>query len=660
MSWSGEATAARGRRVLALLLVLGLGVLAGCTNTPPPPLVTPAPTTSSPPPKQESLNEVVVGVDQVSGGYNPHTLADESTVTTALSSLLLPSVFRPGSDGNPVLDRSLMDSAEVSSAEPFTVTYAIKREATWSDSAPIAAEDFVYLWQRMRAEPGTVDPAGYRLISDISSREGGKIVVVTFAKPYPGWRSLFANLLPAHLLKDAPGGWANALADGFPAVGGPFAVRTLDRGRGEIVLERNDRYWGRAVVPERVTLRRASQPEVVTALGTGDNQVAVLRADAITTRLLADLTTAAQSTTASSSGPAGPTSPTGTTGTGPTGTGATGTDPAGADPAGTDPAGPSSGAPTSTRPATPPTTATVPRPEVAQLLLRPASPRLADVRVRAAVAAALDRDALIAVGTGSGPSAQLRADAQVLLPSRPGYAATLPAGAPPAAPDPARTEQLLGESGFTRQDDTWTRQDTPLKLVVAAPAESAQYVSIAGQVQRQLTQAGIQVELRTPPGKQLYEQLQGEQAPEVAPSSTPARPTGDAGTEPPSRTGDADAVDIAVVPRLDNGDPAATLADTFGCASALPDGTTAVPANLAGFCDRALQPAIDAALTGQRPLADVLAELEPALWQQFVAIPLFQVADTLAVLPDEVSGVSEGAPLAGVFSTATQWRRQGR
>ena len=63
----------------------------------------------------------------------------------------------------------------------------------------------------MRDQSGVVEPAGYRLISDIQPRDGGKGVAVTFSELYPGWQSLFSNLLPSHLLKDAPGGWQGAL-----------------------------------------------------------------------------------------------------------------------------------------------------------------------------------------------------------------------------------------------------------------------------------------------------------------------------------------------------------------------------------------------------------------------------------------------------------------
>ncbi|MGH3569638.1 MAG: ABC transporter family substrate-binding protein, partial [Pseudonocardia sp.] len=186
-----------GERGLVVLLAV---LLAACTTAPaplpPPPAPPPAPAAAPIEPTR-----LVVAVDELGPGFNPHLLAHLSPTTTALATLVLPSVFRPDADGVLRLDRTVVTSAEVISTDPFTVSYEIDLRASWSTNTPIAAEDFVYLWQRMRGEPGVVDAAGYRLITDVRSRAGGKAVDVVFAKPYPAWQHLFTNLLPASILK---------------------------------------------------------------------------------------------------------------------------------------------------------------------------------------------------------------------------------------------------------------------------------------------------------------------------------------------------------------------------------------------------------------------------------------------------------------------------
>src|SRR5205823_1457847 len=88
---------------------------------------------------------------------------------------------------------------------------------------------------------------------------------------------------------------------------------------------------------------------------------------------------------------------------------------------------------------------TIPDARTANVLLRPADGVLANDDVRTAVAELIDRNKLIDKGAAGGPSASLRAEAQVLSPATPGYAATIPAGT--GVPDVPRAEQSLNKAG---------------------------------------------------------------------------------------------------------------------------------------------------------------------------------------------------------------------
>lgn len=541
-----------------LLAIFALVLLAGCTPAPRR-LDTPLTSPSNAP---ADKGEVVVGVDSIAGGYNPHTFADQSAITTALSAMLLPSVFRPGPDGTPELDTTVMVAAAVTKAKPYTVTYQIRTDASWSDAAPVAAEDFVYLREQLTSQPGAVDSAGYRLISDINARDAGKTVEVVFDKPYPGWRSLFANLLPAHLLKDAPGGWAGVLRNNFPATAGPYAVKTLDDDRGEVVLERNDRYWEEPAELDRIVLRRTEQDTLFDALDQGHDQMALVSTDSVGAKTIADLAPAV-------------------------------------------------------------TSSTVARPSVTSVYLRPQR-QLADLPVRQAVSALLDRAQLITVGTGNGPAAALRADAQVLAPSQPGYTPTKPAD---VAYDPAAAQTLLTGAGYTKTAAGWSRDGRTLELTVGAAKERPADVRIANDIKRQLAAGGVGVTVVTLPGDELYQRLYA--------------------------TGGSDVVDIAVTARAAGGDPATMLASAYGC---VPSSTGLTPANPIGFCDPSIQPTIDAALTGSLSVTEARTSIEPALWRAAVTLPLYQAADVLAV-GTEVTGVTGGAGFAGPFATAAFWKR---
>ncbi|MGH8966718.1 MAG: ABC transporter substrate-binding protein, partial [Actinomycetes bacterium] len=248
--------------------------LAACTAQPLP-MTVPGSGPVSSPSAPSPAREVVLGVDQLVGGFNPHTLADLTPISEAVAGLLLPSAFHQTPAGRWILDDTLLNSAEVTNTTPFTVTYRIRRNAQWSDITPIAAEDFGYLAEQMRSQPGVLDSAGYQLIDRVISRDGGKTAEVVFHRPYAGWQTLFRHLLPAHLLKDAPGGWSRGLDAGLPVSGGPFAMASIDRSLGEMLLVRNDRYWDTPAQVDRILFRQGSAAALVDALRTGGVQGAL-------------------------------------------------------------------------------------------------------------------------------------------------------------------------------------------------------------------------------------------------------------------------------------------------------------------------------------------------------------------------------------------------
>ncbi len=577
MGWTARW---RGFRLVGIGL-LGLAALAGCTNVPAVPLV-PASVTSTPPASADT-SSVVVGVDGIGDGYNPHSLADQSSVTTALGELMLPSVFRTAPDGTPQLDTSLMVSAQVTNANPFTVTYQVRTDASWSDGTPVDAADFVYLRNEMTTQPDALDPAGYRLISDITARDNGKVIQVAFSQPYPGWRSLFTDLLPGHLLKDAPGGWDSALADSFPATAGPFDIKSLDSAGGEIVLERSDRYWGTPSVLDQVVLRKAAPQDMVDALRDGADQAAVTAPDSAGMTLLQQLATAGTVSLSSA-----------------------------------------------------------PSPALAVVLLRPAGPDLGDLKVRTAVTAAINRAALITAGTGGGPMSSLVANDLVVAPTQPGYQASIPPAATAAAPNSGTVQAQLTSAGYTLTNGQWSRNGQPLKVTIGVGTGWEPYATIAKLVQQQLQAAGIQASLVTPAASQLY-------GPDLTatPSTTTATGTGGNAVVDP---------DILIGPQPVDYDSPSGLASWFGCPQTLPGSTATAPPNPLGYCDKSLQPTIDAALTGEMSLSDALSRVEPALWSAEIEIPLFQLSDELAV-GKQVTGVTVGAPLTGAFTGAATWNR---
>ncbi|MCE5289588.1 MAG: ABC transporter family substrate-binding protein [Nocardiaceae bacterium] len=393
------------RRLVAAAMVTASALsLASCTANPPPPIQA-EPSTSTTVPSPENKNRIVVAVDDIGTGMNPHLLSDQSPANAAVGSLVLPSPFRPVPGDAPgstawVLDKNMMVSAEVTSTEPFTITYKIRDEAQWSDGAPIAAEDFQYLWQQMTTQPGAVDPAGYQLIDKVVSAGGGKTVNVVMKSAYPAWRELFTSLLPSHLVKDSPGGFEEGLASTIPVSGGLFHIKSVDRGRGEILLERNDRFWDKPATPDQILIRRSGNaPQLAESMRSDDAQMALVHvSNAVQAQLQAIEGVNAKQ---------------------------------------------------------------IYQPRRLQLVLNGRVPKLADVRVRAGVLGLLDPGLLATVAMDTGAFVE-PARAQILSPSDPGYAPTAP---PPMSGGDALG--LLAAGGFPKSKPLALRIGVPENDTVA-------------------------------------------------------------------------------------------------------------------------------------------------------------------------------------------------
>ncbi len=619
------------RRLLATLgtvVSLTALALAACTVKPPPaPQSTDTP--HSPPPPPQRVTQIIMGIDAIGAGFNPHLLSDLSPVNAAISALVLPSAFRPVPDSNTPtgsrweMDPTLLVSAEVTSQNPFTVTYKIRPEAQWTDNAPIAADDFWYLWRQMVSEPGVVDPAGYDLITGVQSLEGGKQAVVTFAQPYPAWRELFTNILPAHIVKDVPGGFTAGLARALPVTGGQFRVENIDPQRDEILIARNDRYWGPPAKPSLILFRRAGAPAALAdSVRNGDTQVAQVHGGSAAFAQLSAIPDVR--------------------------------------------------------------TARIVTPRVMQLTLRANEPKLADAEVRKAILGLLDVDLLAAVGAGSDNTVTLD-QAQIRSPSDPGYEPT----APPAMTTAAALA-LFTASGFDVESNASvsaapTAPSVPpppgngppevirgrisknghqLSLVIGVAANDPTSVAVANTAADQLRNVGIAATVLALDPVTLYRDalndnrvdaivgwrqaggslatllesrygcpgLQATQLPNPgAPTTSPT--TSPAGSDPKSTAPSSPAPE--------------------------PGALVQAPSNYTGICDPSIQSNIDAALNGTKNINDVINAVEPRLWNMSTVLPILQDTTIVAAGPSVQNVSLTGAVPVGIVGDAGQWVKTG-
>jgi ABC-type transport system substrate-binding protein len=620
----------RARRVRVTVGVLvSLLALVACTVSPPPaPQSTETSRSTAPPPQRKT--QIVMGIDSIGAGFNPHLLSDLSAVNAAISALVLPSTFRPVSDpGTPTgsrweMDPTLLLSAEVTGENPFTVTYKIRPEAQWTDNAPIAADDFWYLWRQMVGQPGVVDPAGYDLITGVQSIDGGKQAVVTFSQPYPAWRELFTNILPAHIVKDVPGGFPAGLARALPVTGGQFRVESIDPQRDEILLARNDRYWGPPAKPDLILFRRAGAPAALAdSVRNGDTQVAQVHGGSAVFAQLSAIPEVR--------------------------------------------------------------TARIMTPRVMQLTLRANEPKLADGQVRKAMLGLLDVDLLAAVGAGSDNTVTLD-QAQIRSPSDPGYVPT----APPALTRTAALG-LLESSGYQIDNDTSASVTPPppappppnngppeitrgriskdgkqLSLIIGVAANDPTSAAVANTAADQLRSVGIAATVLALDPVAMYRDALVNNRVDALVGWRAAG--GNLATLLASRYScpalEATAVSTAVTPTAPS-DPSvrakATPATTSGTPTSAPGraqepgALVQAPSNLTGICDHGVQSDIDAALNGSKNINDVVNAVEPVLWNMSTVLPILQDTTIVGAGPSVQNVSLSGAVPVGIVGDAGQW-----
>jgi ABC-type transport system substrate-binding protein len=613
---------ARSCSALTVGVLLSVLSLAACTVSPPPaPQSTDTTETTTPPPPRAM--QIIMAIDSIGPGFNPHLLSDQSPVNAAISSLVLPSSFRPIPDPNSPtgsrweLDTTLLGSAVVTSQQPFTVTYKIRPEAQWTDNAPIAADDFWYLWRQMVSQPGVVDPAGYDLITGVQSVEGGKVAVVTFSQPYPAWRELFNNILPAHIVKDVPGGFAAGLARTLPVTGGQFRVETIDPQRDEILLARNDRYWSAPAKPDLVLFRRGGATAALAdSIRNGDTQVAQVHGGAAAFAQLSAIPDVR--------------------------------------------------------------TSRIVTPRVMQLTLRAQQPALADPQVRKAILGLLDVDLLASVGAGDDNTVTL-AQAQVRSPSDPGYVPTAPPamtkeGALGLLADAGYQVELVETSPPTTpgnpapENDRGriTKDGVPLTMVLGVAANDPTSIAVANTAADQLRNVGITASVSALDPAVLYGDALTNNRVDAVVGWHQAG--GDLATALASRYG-CPALEATAVATAMPGTPPSppptrnppvrpqpTTIATPTTPSPAPDGQfIQAPSNITGICDRSIQPKIDAALLGTEKIADVIGAVEPRLWNMATVLPILQDTTIVAAGPSVQNVSLSGAVPVGIVGDAGMW-----
>jgi peptide/nickel transport system substrate-binding protein len=137
------------------------------------------------------------------------------------------------------------------------------------------------------------------------------------------------------------------------------------------------------------------------------------------------------------------------------------------------------------------------QPQTLQLLVNTTRPGLDDVRVRRAIAYAIDKQSLVERNTGG--------TAQVAWADQPPFQWSYTADVMQYPPNPEKAKALLVEAGYASGPDGIMRKNgQPLAPVLSYNVENKTRQQVAVQLQSMLKAVGIAVQIRTYPANMLF------------------------------------------------------------------------------------------------------------------------------------------------------------
>jgi peptide/nickel transport system substrate-binding protein len=170
-----------------------------------------------------------------------------------------------------------MDNGGIS-ADGKTITMTLNSEVVWSDGTSLTSADFKFTYDMALDPKNTVTSAyPYDMLESIDTPDD-QTVVMHFPEPFTPWlAALWHGILPAHILQpvfDADGTIDEAPWNQAPTVGlGPYVFDTWESGSFASFVKNED-YWGKPAKIDKIFFRFVpNNTSQVAALQAGDGDL---------------------------------------------------------------------------------------------------------------------------------------------------------------------------------------------------------------------------------------------------------------------------------------------------------------------------------------------------------------------------------------------------
>nr|WP_055506146.1 ABC transporter family substrate-binding protein [Nonomuraea pusilla] len=213
------------------------------------------------------------GINEFPTQWNRNHVDGNLAVAAVVSNALLPAPFLSNEKAEISVNHDYLLDAKITARRPKqVVTYTLNPKARWSDGKPITWVDYQAQWQALNGRNPAyriVTSTGYQDIEKVARGRDDHEVVVTFARPFGDWQSLFGPLLPASTNR-SPEAFNTAWLNKIPVTAGPFKFQSFDQTAKTITIVRDDRWWGDRAKLDRIIYRASEQDSLIGAFANGE------------------------------------------------------------------------------------------------------------------------------------------------------------------------------------------------------------------------------------------------------------------------------------------------------------------------------------------------------------------------------------------------------
>ena len=375
--------------------------------------------------------------------YNYNHLDGGEVDSTYSMFPLIPRIFLYDAGGGPVWNPDYLASEPTIVTEPKqVVTYNINPKASWYDGTPITWEDFYWEWRALNGSNKAYQIRGSTGYSDIESVARGRDdreAIVTFRTRYADWQSLFYMLYPASTNK-SPELFNNGWRKGPLTTAGPFKMGSIDQTAKTVTLVRNEKWWGKPAKLESIVYRTVDADAQIDALANGEIDMLDIGPDVNKYQRAKEI-------------------------------------------AGTD-------------------IRVAGGPNFRHVTINGTGPILRDVKVRQAVAMAIDRAAITRAMLGPLGIEAVPLGNHIFMRNQRGYRDN---SGDVGTFDPARAAQLLDEAGWRLEGNVRRKDGRVLEITCVIPTAVATSRQESELIQNMLGQIGVRLTINTVPSPDFFE-----------------------------------------------------------------------------------------------------------------------------------------------------------